>query len=427
MSDAPLSAVVPRCLLGHATHPDPRLGLALAAAQIEAQRHSLADAGEPWQPTLCIVYLTEACAPQAEALLDELRARWPGTDWVGCAAWGVAATGVEYLEEPALVLLMTDLPRALYALFHGRAPLEPGRWHSALVHAAPGTPDLDELIQELAERTRGNYLFGGLSSARNRALHIADGVHEGGLSGVAFDAAVGLLSRVTQGCQPIGRARTITRCQDNLVQELDGAPALPQLLAELGVDLDAAPERALQALRHTLAGLTRADGRALDHPGQFGPDTEVRHLVGVEPTHGGVALAEVVEPGTQLTFCRRDRSAAQRDLVRVATELREALEPADLPEPTATTAADPGGPAGGLPGQLPGAIFISCSGRGGPHFGGPSAELLTVQRALGELPLAGFFAAGEIAFHHLYGYTGVLSVFHPGLDDDDDASAGAAG
>ncbi|MEY4416104.1 MAG: hypothetical protein RIQ53_3397, partial [Pseudomonadota bacterium] len=27
----------------------------------------------------------------------------------------------------------------------------------------------------------------------------------------------------------------------------------------------------------------------------------------------------------------------------------------------------------------------------------------------------------------LYGYTGVLSVLHPGLDDDDDASAGAAG
>jgi len=28
-----------------------------------------------------------------------------------------------------------------------------------------------------------------------------------------------------------------------------------------------------------------------------------------------------------------------------------------------------------------------------------------------DIPLVGFFAAGEIARHHLYGYTGVLTVF----------------
>lgn len=31
--------------------------------------------------------------------------------------------------------------------------------------------------------------------------------------------------------------------------------------------------------------------------------------------------------------------------------------------------------------------------------------------ARGDVPLVGFFAAGEIARHHLYGYTGVLTVF----------------
>ena len=34
-----------------------------------------------------------------------------------------------------------------------------------------------------------------------------------------------------------------------------------------------------------------------------------------------------------------------------------------------------------------------------------------VQHALGDVPLVGFFAAGEIARHHLFGYTGVLTVF----------------
>jgi small ligand-binding sensory domain FIST len=60
---------------------------------------------------------------------------------------------------------------------------------------------------------------------------------------------------------------------------------------------------------------------------------------------------------------------------------------------------------------MAGAIYVSCASRGGAHFGGPSAELQIVRHALGDVPLVGFFAGGEIARHHLYGYTGVLTVF----------------
>jgi small ligand-binding sensory domain FIST len=60
---------------------------------------------------------------------------------------------------------------------------------------------------------------------------------------------------------------------------------------------------------------------------------------------------------------------------------------------------------------MAGAVYVSCAGRGGPHFGGPGAELQIVRRALGDVPLVGFFAGGEIARNHLYGYTGVLTVF----------------
>jgi small ligand-binding sensory domain FIST len=61
--------------------------------------------------------------------------------------------------------------------------------------------------------------------------------------------------------------------------------------------------------------------------------------------------------------------------------------------------------------RIAGAIYVSCSGRGGPHFGGPSAEMQIVRRALGDVPLVGFFAGGEIARNHVYAYTGVLTVF----------------
>ena len=123
----------------------------------------------------------------------------------------------------------------------------------------------------------------------------------------------------------------------------------------------------------------------------------------------------------RLAFCQRNVAAARADLVRICAEIREELSPEELePEPLAsdaqgalrTASAGAGLPAASPPARfIRGAIYVSCSGRGGPHFGGPSAELQIVRHALGDVPLVGFFAGGEIARHQLYGYTGVLTVF----------------
>ncbi len=398
-------------ITGHATHPDGHMALALAAAQVEARRAARQPA---FLPTLGLIYLTDALAPQADALLAELQQRWPGVHWAGTVGVGVLAGGVEYIDEPALVLMLCDLPAASFRLFSGRQPMPAGWADSALVHADPATHDLDDLLMELAGRTASGYLFGGLTAARNRRLHIADGVFEGGLSGVAFlahdpaDPVPGprLVSRVTQGCQPLGPTRHITAADGNLALTLDGQPALPLLLGELQVSLQQ-PQQAMAALRATLVGLTDDGDAALNRGGQFGSDTRVRHLIGIDPARQGIAVAEHLQLGQQFAFCRRDVVAARRDLVRICAEIREEIEsPADAGPPAdGTPAAAPAAP------RIVGAVYVSCSGRGGPHFGAPSAEAQLVQHALGDVPLVGFFAAGEIARHHLYGYTGVLTVF----------------
>ena len=113
-----------------------------------------------------------------------------------------------------------------------------------------------------------------------------------------------------------------------------------------------------------------------------------------------------------LVFCRRNPQAACADLTRICAELREALEPESLPLEAALLQADQPAqttPAAGR--RIAGAIYVSCTGRGGGHFGGPSAEMQIIRHALGDVPLVGFYAAGEIAGHQLYGYTGVLTVF----------------
>src|SRR5262245_58297002 len=379
-------------LHAHAAHPD----ALTAAAAVHEQLRAAAQRHARFAPTLAFLYFSDHHAAQAEALLADVQAAWPGVAVTGGVGIGVSASGVEYFDEPGLALMLCDLPRASFSLFHGRAPLARDDAWAALVHADPATHDLAALIQELSERLPSGYLFGGLASSRSRTITLANGVFEGGLSGVAFSSDVGLLSRVTQGCQPLSKPRRVTEAAGNLVLALDGEPALPQLLGELRVDLEHLP-RAVAALRRTLVGLTDEGDTALARGGQFGADTRVRHLIGIDPARQAIAIGDLIEPGTQLAFCTRDVEAARRDLIRICTELREEAE------------GDAGAP--GHARRIAGAIYVSCTGRGGAHFGAPSAELQTVRRALGDVPLVGFYAAGEIARHHLYGYTGVLTAF----------------
>lgn len=418
-------------LHAHATHPDWQMALALAASQIDAQR---SEPGAAAAPTLGWIYFTDHFGPHAAALLNELHLRWPGVQWVGASGVGIAASGVEYFDEPALALMLAEMPRDRFRVFSGARPLGGFAAHTANVHVDPAGNDTDELVRDLSARTATGYLFGGLASARGTAVQIAEAVLTGGLSGVAFDAQVALVSRVTQGCQPIGSVRTVTAADRNVVINLDGEGALDCLLRDLNLE-GTDPRDALNTLRQTLVGVSDAPAAASEprlaasgdaslrgrfdsmaRRGAFGPDTRVRHLVGLDPGRRGIAIGDLVEVGGQITFCSRNTEAARRDLMRICAEVREEVEPETLsleaalalkgsPARHATPPASPG---------IAGAIYVSCAGRGGAHFGAPSAELAIVKHALGDVPLVGFFASGEIAREHLYGYTGVLTVFTTG-------------
>ncbi|MFN4118651.1 FIST N-terminal domain-containing protein [Acidovorax sp.] len=433
---------------GHATHPQWRMAAALVLAQLRAQM-ALPDYAAA--PTLGLLYITDHYANDAQALLDYLSVELPEvTDWSGTVGVGVSANNAEYFDEPALSVMLLDVPADQYRVFSGVAPLpshtpSPGNGfvaHTALVHADGHTPELAELLAEVAARTDAGYLFGGLSASRTASVQFAvggngniagqgaaGGVFHGGLSGVAFGAGVALLSRVTQGCQPVGALHTITQAQDNVVLQLDGDAALDVLLDTLEVSLDGDPQPALRKVRSTLAGLVNAGEQAqgLRRTGHFGTNTRVRHIVGLDGSRRGVALAEHVQEGMRLAFCQRNVAAARADLTRICAEIREELAPEEL-EPAPLMSASGDGllraaadatrdtahgarPPPRSARRICGAIYVSCSGRGGPHFGGPSAELQIVRHALGDVPLTGFFAGGEIAHHHLYGYTGVLTVF----------------
>ena len=403
----------------HATHPQWRMAAGLVLAQLRAQ---LAESGQ--SPTLALLYITDHFAADAQELLAHLSAELPEvTDWAGTVGVGIAVNNAEYFDEPAVAIMLCDLTSDQYRVFSGIAPLsQEFHAHTALVHADGHTPELPELIREMAERTESGYLFGGLAASRSQSVQFAlggdgfmggqgraTGIFSGGLSGVAFGAGVTLISRVTQGCQPVSKAHAVTQAERNVVYQLDGQPALDVLLGDLKVSLDQ-PEPALTAVRSTLAGLHHPGDALADRvvglSGNFGNDVLVRHIIGLDPQRQGVALADLVHEGMELAFCQRNVQAARADLMRICAEIREELE-VEVPAAPGAISQE----STPVMRQMLGAVYVSCAGRGGPHFGSPSAEMQIVRRALGDVPLVGFFAGGEIARHHLYGYTGVLTVF----------------
>lgn len=339
---------------------------------------------------LGFVYFTDALAPHAEAIVAELRARTGVVDWVGTVGVGILATGTEYLDEPALALMVTDFQEGQYHIFSGRsrAPAAPGAAHFGVVHGDPNTPDVPALIADMSSKVESGYLVGGLSSSRTRTVQVAKEVISGGLSGALLSREVGVLTRLTQGCSPLQSAGCVARhrvtdCSANVLVTLDGRPALDVFREDVGELLARDLERAAQFVHVALSvpGSGQADRRT-------GGDYLVRNLVAIDPRKKLIAIGDYVERNSEILFCKRDATSAREDLWRILEELR------------AEFSAPPSG-----------ALYFSCVGRGEHMFGRRGAELEQVQEAFGEVPLVGFFCSGEISHDRLYGYTGVLTLF----------------
>ncbi|MDJ0779227.1 MAG: FIST N-terminal domain-containing protein [Gammaproteobacteria bacterium] len=338
---------------------------------------------------LGFVYATDALAPELDAVLTRLREATAIPHWTGTVGVGICATGREYYEQPALAVMLAGFPEpalcAVPPLREGvgtftdsaAAWLRQDAFHFGILHADPGNPASPGLIAELSEATPGAFFVGGLTSSHGENPQVADAVTGGGISGVLFSSEVPVVSGHTQGCTPIGAKHVITSCQHNVLIELDGRPALDVFKQDIG-------EVMAQDLQR-VAGYIFA---GIPIRGSDTGDYMVRNLMGIDPEQGLVAIGEIVEPGTEVMFCRRDGNSAREDMLRMLADIR-----------------------GRLDGRARGAVYYSCLGRGRYQFGANSEELGFIRAELGDIPLVGFFANGEIFHNRLYGYTGVLTVF----------------
>jgi len=336
---------------------------------------------------LGFLYVTDLLADSLGDILAHFHARTGVKHWVGTVGIGVCATGREYLDEPAIAAMVGDFEPDSFSVFSGVAsetdaanvPLKCGGAapNFAIVHADPLNRDVVGVVGRLAGRVESGFLVGGLTSSRRQNLQIADGVVEGGLSGVAFADSITVATRLTQGCSPIGPRHEVTASQQNVMITLDGRAALDVFREDIGESL--------------ARDLNRVGGQVfagLAIPGSDTADYLVRNLVGIDPSNGLIAIGDMVQPGSRVQFCKRDTKTANEDMARMLESIRQ-----------------------GLYSKPRGGVYYSCVGRGASLFGPNSEELKMIGQSLGEFPLVGFFCNGEISHNRLYGYTGVLTLF----------------
>lgn len=344
----------------------------------------------PPSATLGFLYVTDRLGNELPQILRLLRQAAPQLHWLGSVGMGIIAGGRECYEERSLALMISDIPPDAYRLIPNctdpETCLDAGSaaWCNeqgycfGLLHAEPTFAGTTSFIADMQQRLSASFINGGLSSAEGDAWQIADGVFAEGISGVLFGPEVAILTDHTQGVSPIGPVHRVDEAQQNLVMRLDRQPALDVLQQDVG-----------EVLSRDLRKLGGYIFVGLPIRGSDTGDYMVRNLMGLDPDHGLIAIGDFMEDHEQLMFCRRDGNSATEDMQQMLARLAKRLD--------------------GRP--IRGGIYISCLGRGRYQFGEGSVELKLIRDALGEFPLVGFFASGELYNGRLYGYTGVLTLF----------------
>ena len=376
----------------------PETSTHLKAAQVSAGHWGLAakaltDALEPFPEgaNIGFVYVSQDFSDDLSSIVTLLKETTPVSQWFGAAGYGVLGPKGEQREGPAITALAGRVATggflALESFPSGgedefrRAN---GSWLTSqntvagLVHGNPRDLQLVEMITGLSDAADA-YLVGGLTLSSENPVQVAKRVTSAGLSGLLLGHDVPLAVGITQGCHPIGPAHFVTEAVDNVVMGLDGRPAIDVLKEEAGEMIARDLSRAAGYIHIALP----LEGSDNVH------DYAVRNLLGIDPKRGWIAVGERMLAGERLMFVRRDPNASQQDMARMLGGLKQRLN-----------------------GQPPkGGLYFCCMQRGKAMFGRQGRELEMIRETLGDFPLAGFHASGEICHDRLYGYTGVLALF----------------
>ncbi|MBP85179.1 MAG: hypothetical protein CMJ64_00420 [Planctomycetaceae bacterium] len=378
------------------TNPQSASAVAETAALIQEQLKI--------QPSLVVVFLSAHHAEAAKQIASELLAVFKTNNIIGCTGESIVGVGTEIEMEPAMSVWAACLPdttvipmqlefvRTEGGSIVGWPDDLPNEWPNDAALVVLGDPfsfPPELLLERTNEEHPGIPIIGGMASAAsepgdNRLICGEKAVAEGAVA-VFVQGGVSVRTVVSQGCRPIGEHYVITKAERNAIQELGGVPAYQKL----GQVFDTLPTREQQLLQRGLhVGRVVSEYQDTFEQGDF----LIRNVMGIDQESGAIVIGDYVRAGQTVQFHLRDWETAD-------VELKQLL----------------GAAKGHDDSETAGALLFTCNGRGTRLFPEPNHDAEAIGDAYGQIPLAGFFAAGEIGpvgkKNFLHGFTASIAIF----------------
>jgi small ligand-binding sensory domain FIST len=363
------------------------------------------------KPDLALVFFSPHHAGEAAAIAAVLGQRLTPRCLLGCLGESIVGNEAEVEQSPALSLWLAAWQKPVGlepchitleqtaegpsllgwpdSMCHGSDSSDSRGTRALLLLGDPFTFPVNEFLQQVNDDHRGLRVMGGMASGVRGPgqcrLVLGDQVHRAGAVGVLLTGDGILRSIVSQGCRPIGRHMVITRGHDNIIDELGGRPPM-QHLQELWPQLSPADQKLLEEGLHVGVVIN-------EYQGQFQRgDFLVRNVIGMERESGAMAITDHIRVGQTVQFHVRDAATADEDL--------RAL----LKHDQSTHAPRPGA-----------ALLFTCNGRGTRLFAEPHHDTGLVRSEAGNIPVAGFFAQGELGpiggQNFIHGFTASVVLF----------------
>ncbi len=396
-----------------AASPDPsfRFASALAArpgirqAVLDVCARASSELGEP--PDLALLFLSADAAGVAEDMAKLACQQLDTKCLIGCTAESLVGRHCEIEGQTAASLWIARLPEVRVEPVHLVFETTPDGatilgWPDSLLDGWPNEASLllmgdpfsfpiEMLLEEANQRHPDATLVGGMSSGGvvpgNNRLFLGPQTFDHGAVGVMLSGPLRVRPLVSQGCRPIGEPLVITRAERNVVQELGGRPAFEQL-DTLFDHLPTCEQNLVNRGLHL--------GRVVDeYQERFEQgDFLIRNVVGFDPDAGSIVVSDYLRVGQTVQFHVRDAQTADAELRQMLAAAARRITP-----PAAA------------------ALAFTCNGRGTRLFAQPHHDAAAIGQVWGDIPLAGFFAAGEIGpvggMNFLHGFTASIALFEP--------------
>lgn len=353
---------------------------------------------------LALVFISQDRAADAQAIANALCDRLGTEVLMGCTAESVVGSSREVEHETAISLWMAHMPRVTLAPMHLSFVKTPdgsmingwsdyaAEWPEGTSLFCLGEPfsfPAELMLEQLNEDRPGVPVLGGMASGgaspgENRLI-LGRQTYDSGAVACLVSGDIRVRTVISQGCRPIGRPLIVTKAEGNIIHELGGRPAL-LVLKEI---FDELPNREQELVQRSLhLGRVVSEYKERFESGDF----LVRNVIGHDPQSGAIAVGDYFRVGQTVQFHIRDARTADDDLVQCLAAVKD---------------DDTARPLGGL--------LFTCNGRGMRLFKEPHHDALAVREYLGDLPLAGFFAQGELGpiggKNFIHGFTASLALF----------------